>query len=53
MTINYFKPCVMISVVLVISLLAGCAASNIGSPCPNFGKSCRKIPINSWDYQQT
>ena len=45
--INKLAPMVMIAVALG---LGGCAKDNIGSPCPNFGKSCPKTPINSWNY---
>jgi hypothetical protein len=32
-----------------LGVLSGCAANNIGAPCPNFGSSCQKAPINSWN----
>ncbi len=31
--------------------LIGCTKDNIGSPCKNFGKSCAKTQINSWNYK--
>lgn len=45
--INKLVPIALIAVALG---LTGCAKDNIGSPCPNFGKSCSKTPINSWNY---
>lgn len=38
---------------LVLTIaIAGCASDNLTAPCPNFGANCKKIPVNSWDYQQ-
>jgi hypothetical protein len=37
---------------ILIASMAGCASDNLNAPCPNFGASCKKIPVNSWDYQQ-
>ncbi len=41
----------LILLVLTISI-AGCASGNLTAPCPNFGANCKKIPVNSWNYQQ-
>lgn len=30
--------------------LAGCASPTLKAPCPNYGDSCHKTPVNSWDY---
>ena len=30
-------------------VLTGCASQSLEAPCPDFGKSCNKTPINSWD----
>ena len=41
----------IVVVLMIMTLgLVGCVKDNIGSPCPNFGKSCSKTPINSWNY---
>ena len=37
---------------IAITLLTGCAASTQKAPCPDFGTSCIKKPVNSWDYQR-
>lgn len=45
-----FKAVKLLTMAGIISLLAGCAAqANLNAPCPNFGSSCTKIPINSWN----
>ena len=39
-------------VCLIGNLLTGCASDTaLKAPCPNYGASCAKKPINSWDYQ--
>lgn len=36
--------------IVVSAVLAGCASTTtLKAPCPNFGKSCDKAPINSWN----
>ena len=30
------------------SLLGGCAATNLKTPCPNFGAQCSQKSINTW-----
>jgi len=44
----------LLSLVLLVltAVIAGCATDNLIAPCPNFGANCKKIPVNSWDYQQ-
>mgnify|MGYP003557399950 FL=1 len=37
---------------ILIESIVGCASEKLNAPCPNFGASCKKIPVNSWDYQQ-
>lgn len=39
-----------ISVSVIALSLTGCASSALLSPCPNFGASCQKLPVNvgSW-----
>lgn len=34
-----------------VGLLSACSGANLKAPCPNFGSSCNKIPINSWNYR--
>ena len=29
--------------------ISGCATHSLNAPCPNFGSSCLKIPVNSWN----
>ena len=41
----------LILLILIESIVV-CASDNLNAPCPNFGASCKKIPVNSWDYQQ-
>ncbi len=37
---------------LFVLSLSGCAKDTLDSPCPNFGRTCSKQPVNSWDYYQ-
>ena len=30
--------------------LSGCAKAPSGVVCPDFGRYCHKVPVNSWDY---
>lgn len=30
--------------------LTGCAHSELEAPCPDYGRYCKRSPINSWDY---
>lgn len=39
-----------IALSILATALTGCATSHISAPCPDFGKHCSKIPVNSWDY---
>jgi hypothetical protein len=39
----------LMALVLIVST-AGCASNSLNAPCPDFGSSCKKIPVNSWDY---
>ncbi len=39
----------MCILIVVIVTLSGCAKSNLNTPCPNFGDSCMKAPVNSWN----
>ena len=41
-----------LTVLVFVGSLAGCASDNLNAPCPNFGSSCSKAPVNSWDYNQ-
>ena len=34
---------------VVLGALGGCARDQLNAPCPNFGASCSKVPVNSWD----
>lgn len=36
-------------VLLIGTLLTGCASQSLKAPCPDYGKHCDKTPINSWD----
>jgi hypothetical protein len=36
-------------IVLLLSMNA-CTNHTLKAPCPDFGKYCRKIPINAWNY---
>ncbi|NNM58285.1 MAG: hypothetical protein HKM04_00505 [Legionellales bacterium] len=39
-------------IVTSLVALAGCSSSTtLKAPCPNYGASCAKQPINSWDYK--
>lgn len=46
------KKALFLTSVLALLLLSGCARTVLKAPCPNYGNSCSKTPINSWDYQQ-
>jgi len=32
-------------------MMGGCAPHPAKAPCPEYGKWCQKIPVNSWDDQ--
>jgi hypothetical protein len=34
----------------MLFMLTACAESELTAPCPNYGQSCVKKPINSWNY---
>ena len=34
---------------LIINI-TGCATNHLTSPCLDYGKNCKKIPVNSWNY---
>lgn len=34
------------TLLVIIASLAGCASGNLHAPCPNFGASCTKLPVN-------
>lgn len=34
---------------LVGFLFVGCASDNLKAPCSDYGSSCDKTPVNSWD----
>lgn len=41
------------SLVLLLSvLLLGCASDSLKAPCPDYGASCDKTPVNSWDTSE-
>lgn len=46
---RFFKPFSMVVGIIVFALLAGCASTSLKAPCPEFGKYCSKVPINSWN----
>ena len=35
---------------MVSAFLSGCVATSIDAPCPHFGATCHKTPVNVWDY---
>ncbi|MFZ2485656.1 MAG: hypothetical protein WAW84_03535 [Candidatus Rickettsiella isopodorum] len=39
-------------ILVLFEAMTGCASDSLDAPCPHFGANCKKIPINSWDYQQ-
>jgi hypothetical protein len=39
-------------VMLVSVLLVACASDNLKAPCPDYGASCDKTPVNSWDTSE-
>lgn len=42
---------IMCGVLLLIGVgLSGCAKTPPGVVCPDFGRYCHKMPVNSWDY---
>lgn len=47
---QFIKKLVPMITVIAVCAMGGCAKDSIGSPCPDFGKSCTKTPINSWNY---
>lgn len=53
MCIKHLKKMIQVSVASSIAvsflLLTGCASQSLKAPCPDYGKSCSKTPINSWD----
>lgn len=48
-----FKKTIQLSLASVFAasflLLTGCASQSLKAPCPDYGKSCSKTPVNSWD----
>jgi len=46
------KKIYVIATVLLATALVGCASTEQTAPCPNYGTSCVKKPINSWDNSQ-
>lgn len=36
-------------IVLLATGLAGCSATTLTAPCPNYGAGCAKVPVNSWN----
>ncbi len=46
------KTRVLFLVVCLMFSLIGCSnTTTLKAPCPNYGASCAKKPINSWDFQ--
>lgn len=41
-----------LTVLVFVGSLAGCASDNLKAPCPHFGSSCSKVPVNSGDTHQ-
>jgi hypothetical protein len=46
------KKALLVSVMLALGLISGCAQQNLNAPCPNFGMRCGQQPINSWDFNR-
>lgn len=38
-----------LSCLLLLSLLIGCAKTEMNAPCPNYGRQCPQTPINAWN----
>lgn len=37
---------------MCLAVVAGCTSHDeLNSPCPNYGQSCDKTPVNSWNYK--
>ena len=41
----------ILTLLLASAALTGCAATDLKAPCPNFGATCTKTPVNGWDAQ--
>lgn len=39
----------LITGMIFILTIAGCATHQLKAPCASFGKWCQKVPVNSWD----
>ncbi len=39
----------ILMIFFIVGALLGCAAQNLNAPCPHFGASCAKVPVNRWD----
>jgi len=47
------KKCVLaLTLFIGLAALGGCASDQLNAPCPHFGASCSKVPVNSWDTHQ-
>ena len=44
-----FNKLMAVTVLITVSVLAGCASESLKAPCPDYGKYCDKKPVNSWD----
>jgi len=43
------KTALALALISVCALFGGCATSgNLNAPCPNYGASCVRVPVNSW-----
>ncbi len=43
------KRCCLVLVLIVLTgLTAGCTGDNLRAPCPNFGANCAQSPVNGW-----
>lgn len=43
------KYTILLSCIVFVVMLSGCAAHQLKAPCPSYGKWCEKIPVNSWN----
>lgn len=40
----------LFSGIAVALFISGCSPTTLKAPCPNFGKNCKKTPVNGWRY---
>lgn len=46
---KYTKYTILLSCIVSVVMLSGCATHQLKAPCPEYGKWCEKIPVNSWN----